>query len=232
MLENKSKFLAIIPARGGSKGVPRKNIRVLGGQPLIAYSIKIAKDCSFIDYVVVSTDDNEIKAIAESYGADVVVRPNIYSADDSRTEDALIHSLDFLEDKGMFFDYVLVLEPTTPFRKKSTIKNACAKIESKKWQSILSVCETSKVFGEISQDTFLPAFPDAPRRRQERTPLYEECGVIYACSVDYLREYKTLASKSWGAVIVDKLEALDINDEIDFMMVEGALRKFKGSENE
>jgi len=230
MLVNKSKFLAVIPARGGSKTVPRKNIKMLGKLPLLTYSINVAKDCSFIDHIVVSTDDVEISAIAKSYGVDVIERPKKLSADDSRTEDALLHALDYLEDKGMLFEYILVLEPTTPFRKKSTIKNACIKIASNKWPSILSVCETTKVIGKISNETFLPFFPNAPRRRQERTSLYEECGAIYACSVAYLRQNKTLASKEWGIVVVDKLEALDINDEVDFAMVEGALKKFNGGE--
>ena len=230
MSVNKSKFLAVIPARGGSKGVPKKNIRVLGELPLIAYSINVAKDCSFIDLIVVSTDDDEIKAIAKSYGVDVIDRPSALSTDDARTEDALLHALDFLEDKGMLFEYILVLEPTTPFRKVNTINKACLKIASKKWSSILSVCETTKVIGKLSNEAFLPTFPDAPRRRQERDALYEECGVIYACSVRYMRENKTLVSKEWGAVVVDKLEALDINDEIDFAIVEGALKKFNKGE--
>ena len=114
MYKNKT-FLAIIPARGGSKRLPRKNILNLGGKPLIAYSIEAGLDSSYIDKVVVTSDDDEILTISKKYGAVTINRPDELASDTSTTFDAIKHTVDNCEK----YDYIVLLQPTSPLRKKA-----------------------------------------------------------------------------------------------------------------
>jgi len=116
------KILALIPARGGSKGLPGKNIKPLLGKPLIAWTIEQAKASKYVDRVVVSTDDDEIAEVAIRYGAEVpFLRPKELARDDSPTIDAILHALDFFSDKGERFDLLALLEPTSPLRDSEDI---------------------------------------------------------------------------------------------------------------
>lgn len=210
----------MVPARGGSKGVPRKNIRLLAGEPLIGHTLRTAMNVVEIDLLVVSTDDAEIAAVSSSYGVRVVDRPARLASDDSPTEAALIQVLEALETEGQLFDIVLVLEPTSPFRSTGTIARAIAACGAGPAASILAVRETRENIGFIRDGCFRPVIPGAPRRRQERQPMYVESSTIYACRVDYLRRTGTLVAEDWGALVVPEVEAADINTEDDFQMVE------------
>ena len=110
------KIIAIIPARGGSKGLPRKNILPLAGKPLIAWTIEQAKQSRYIDKVVVSTDDNEIAEISKKYGAEVVERPKELAMDESPTIDALLYTINWFENNNEYFDMIVLLESTSPLR--------------------------------------------------------------------------------------------------------------------
>ena len=117
---NKMNVLALIPARGGSKGLPRKNLLPLCGRPLVQWSVDTALSCTAIDSVVVSTDDDEIASIAVTAGAEVpFLRPAYLAGDTASSVDVIIHALDFLESQGRLFDLVLLLEPTSPLRQLS-----------------------------------------------------------------------------------------------------------------
>ena len=117
------KFLAIIPARGGSKGLPKKNIKVMNGKPLIAWTIENAKKCPYIDEIYVSTDSQEIADVCENFGIKVPeLRPDYLASDTSTSADVVIHVLDTLEKQGKKFDYFMLLEPTSPLRKKDIEK--------------------------------------------------------------------------------------------------------------
>ena len=113
-------ILAIIPARGGSRRLPRKNVRLLCGKPLIAYTIEAALSSKLIDRVVVSTEDEEIAEVSKKYGAEVLERPEELARDDSPTIDAVMHVLNWFEERKEFFDIVVLLEPTSPLRKEKT----------------------------------------------------------------------------------------------------------------
>lgn len=215
----------MVPARGGSKGVPRKNIRPLAGEPLIGYTLRSARQVETIDLLVVSTDDDEIASVSRSYGVRVVRRPASLASDTAPTEAALLQVLDVLEAEGQRFDLILVLEPTSPFRSAETITRAIATCIDGTAPSVLAVRETRENIGFIRDGCFRPVIPGAPRRRQERQPLYVESSTIYACRVDYLRRTGTLVAEDWGALVVQEIEAADINTEDDFQMVEFLMQK-------
>ncbi len=214
-----------MPARGGSKGVPRKNVRPLAGEPLIGHTLRTARQVAEIDLLVVSTDDVEIASVSGSYDVRVVERPASLASDTSPTEAALLHVLDVLEGEGQRFDIILVLEPTSPFRSAATIARAIATCVAGKTPSVLAVRETRENIGFIRDGCFRPVVPGAPRRRQERQPMYIESSTIYACRVDYLRRTGTLVAEDWGALVVPEAEAADINTEEDFQLVEFLMLK-------
>ena len=131
-------MLAIIPARGGSQGIPNKNIVQLGSVPLIAYSIYAARQSNKIDKVVVSTDSNEISDIATQWGAQVIDRPSDISGPDSPTESALIHAIDSLSSTGYIPSYCILLQATSPFRNPDSIDNAISTLLDNNFDSLLS----------------------------------------------------------------------------------------------
>ncbi len=224
---NKMRVLAVVPARGGSKRVPRKNVRLLNGAPLIAHTLKTGLEVDAIDTLVVSTDDDEIAGIAADYGVRVIRRPAELSSDTATTEVALLHALDVLADEHEFYDAILVLEPTSPLRTSHTIEKAVAMLNDGAAESILAVKETRENIGFVSNGIFRPVVPDAPRRSQLRDPFYIESSTIYAATVDWLRRTGTLVCENWGALVVNDSEALDINTENDFEYVEFVLSKLE-----
>ena len=228
MLEN-HRFLAVVPARGGSKAVPRKNIRPLSGKPLILHTLEQVEDVPEIDLLVVSTDDEEIADVATKYGTRVIQRPSALAGDTAPTEWALLHALEVLEEERQFFDYIIVLEPTSPFRRPQTITACMKKISASDGDSLMTVIETRSNIGRVEDGIYLPIIPGLPRRRQERQPLYFESSTVYVARVDYLRRTGTLVSDNWLAITVDDLEAVDINTQLDFDIAEAIARRyFKG----
>lgn len=220
MIHNR-RFLAVIPARGGSKGVPGKNIRPLAGRPLIAYTIDQARAVPELDRVVVSTDDRAIRETALSLGAEVIDRPAALATAEARTEGALLHALDELEGRGETFDYVVVLEPTSPFRTPNLIRRSLERIVELDGKSLLGVRAIHEIVGRIDGNGVFRAFvPGQPRRRQERTPSYAEASTVYVCRVDHLRGTGLLVAEDWLAIEVPDEEAIDINTPEDFAYCE------------
>jgi CMP-N,N'-diacetyllegionaminic acid synthase len=219
-MHNGKRILAVIPARGGSIAVPRKNIRPLGGRPLIAWTFEQVRSVAELDMVVVSTEDAEIRALAERGGVRVVDRPAKLATATAPTEPALLHALDVLETEGTTFDYVGVLEPTSPFRRPETIAECIRTIIARDGVSLMTVRETRSVYGRLSDGYFRPLFPGAPRRRQEREPLFMESSTVYFARVDWLRRTRTLVTEDWLAVTVDEREGFDINTPEDFLVAE------------
>ena len=210
------KILGIIPARGGSKGIPRKNIIDLGGKPLIYHSISESKKSKYLTDLFISTDDNEITKYVESLGCQIIDRPKEISLDTSRTEECLIHAIETLSKKGLNYDFIVVLEPTSPFRKSLTIDKCIKQIIDFEQESLLTVIESYENIGIISQGNyFRPIREKAPRRRQEREPFYIESSTVYISSIDYLLKNKSLVSNNWGTIIINKEESIDINEKID-----------------
>ena len=142
MIKGKT-VLAVIPARGGSKRLPRKNCLLLQGKPLIVYSIEAAKESVYIDEVVVSTDDEEIASLARQAGASVpFLRPAELSTDEASSVDVVAHALNYYQvNEKKLFDYVVLLQPTSPLRTAAHINQALELLKEKKADAIVSVCE-------------------------------------------------------------------------------------------
>ena len=221
--------LAVIPARGGSKGIPGKNIRPLAGRPLLAYTIEQALVVPELDVTVVSTDDGEIADVALRFGGRVVERPAELAGDEAPTEWALIHALDHLEQiSEEVFDLVVVLEPTSPFRRPETISRCIRELADSMANSLLTLEETYKNIGTRENGVFRPVIPGQPRRRQDRRPLFVESSTVYVCRVPHLRDTGWLVSDDWLSVVVGGNEAVDINELADFVLAE-SLMKDQGS---
>lgn len=221
-----ARILGVIPARGGSKGIPRKNIQLLAGRPLLAHTIRQAAAVPELDLTVVSTDDEEITAMAREYDMRVVRRPDNLATDSAPTEWALIHALDHLAQTGAGdFDYIVVLEPTSPLRRPETISACIQKLVSSSAVSLLTVVGTKKNIGRIEDGFFRPMIPGQPRRRQDRRPLFVESSTVYVSRVDHLRETGWLVAEDWMAFEVNETEATDINEMTDFMVAESLMKQ-------
>ena len=180
------RILAIIPARGGSKGIPNKNIIDLYGKPLIAYSILAGLNSKYIDSVIVSTDSEQIRNIATIYGASVpFLRPAKYATDSSKTIDCMLYTIQELNKQGEHYDYVILLQPTQPIRKPAWIDEAvCQLINHPKENSLVSVCPVSEhpiLMRTITQDgTLQSLLPSSSTiRRQDFPVFYRVNGSIY-----------------------------------------------------
>lgn len=219
------KILAVIPARGGSKGIKKKNIYPLGGKPLIEYTIETAKKVSLIDSLIVSSDCDEIINVAKDLDCNFIKRPKNISSDISSTEECLLHAVEFYENKSITFDYIVVLEPTSPFRKAESIRNMIKLIIQNEANSILSVKRTYSNFGEVVNGYFKPFIKNAPRRRQERKPFFIESSTIYVACIKFLKKHKTLVSKEWMSYEITDMESIDINTQIDMDFCESILNK-------
>ena len=214
---NAKRFIAVIPARGGSKGVPGKNIKLLAGRPLIAHTIDQASSVPELDRVVVSTDDREIRATALALGTEVIDRPADLATAEARTETALLHALDALAKRGEQFDYIVVLEPTSPFRSPDLIRESLRRIMATNAESLLAVHAVHEITGTIDDGGyFRPFVPGQPRRRQDRIPSYGEASTIYVCKVDHLRRTGSLVAEDWLAIEVPAEQAVDVNTPEDF----------------
>ena len=209
--------LAIIPARGGSKSVPRKNIALLNGKPLIYYTIAEAKNSRYVSKFVVSTDDEEIAGIASGFGAEVIMRPAEMATDEARTEPALIHVLEVLKDReGYRPDIVLTLEPTSPLRSAALIDRCVEMLAESDADAVITVVETSALVGRIAEDArFKYLIPNQPRRRQERELMYRESSTVYATKTEVILKTNSVLGKELRTVIADPIEAIDINEPID-----------------
>ena len=221
----------MIPARGGSKGIPKKNIRLLNGKPLISYTIELSLRLGELNKCVVSTDDAKIKKIAQESQITVIDRPDELATDTASTESVLLHALDFYSDKFREnFDYIVVLEPTSPLRTLATVRDCIAKAVSNNRISMMTVREFRENIGQIKDGKFYPFLVGASRRRQDRAPLYVECGVVYICKVNHLRNTGSLLANETVAYIVNEIESIDINTEEDFYLAEYLMRsRLKGN---
>ena len=221
-------ILGIIPARGGSKGIPKKNIVDLGGKPLIYYSIEQSINSKYLTDLVVSTDDKEIAQYLNSIEINVIDRPKNISLDKSPTEECLIHAIEVLYRKGKKYDYVVVLEPTSPFRKTSTIDNCIKKLIDFDLDSLFTVIKTYENIGIIDKNSkFKPLRENPARRRQDREPFYIESSTVYVANINYLLEKKSLVSQNWGSFIIEKEEAVDINTQTDLEYARFMFNKLK-----
>lgn len=216
------KIIGIIPARGGSKSIPLKNIKLLNGKPLIEYSIESALASNILDRIIVSTDHDDIDAIVQKYkNVEVFRRPTELSTDKSSTEEALLNVCDELYARDSYIaDVVLTLEPTSPLRSISTIIRCAEIIQKQGVDSVVGVVETNSVYGKIVDNKYKLLFPKQPRRRQDREALFKISSTIFATKMSTLRSTKNVLGGELYPLIINKEEAIDINDKYDFMFAE------------
>ena len=219
-----NKILAFIPARANSKGVKNKNIKKLNGEPLVSRTIDFAKKLEFIDYIVVCSDSLKIKKIAKDKKIDFILRPDNLSTDESKVESSLIYTLQNFT-KADLVEYILLLEPTSPFRKKNTVKRCLDILKRNKNYSVFTVCQTNKFFGQKKKDIFIPLFKNEKRRRQDRNKIYYECGVVYCLRLEEFKKKKKILDTNSYAYEVDEIESVDINTNNDFKIAELLCKK-------
>ena len=205
------KIVAIIPARGGSKGIPQKNIIDFAGKPLIAWTIMQAKSSNLISDVYVSSDSQEILTVARNYGAKPILRPNEISGDRASSESALLHALDQMTEEP---DLVVFLQATSPLRKIDDIDNAINQLIEDKADSLLSLIETQEFMWEESKGDFKPLTYDFNHRCDHRhlKRLYYENGSIFIFKPEILRRYKNRLGGKKSIYLMESWQRADIDD--------------------
>ncbi|WP_375085877.1 cytidylyltransferase domain-containing protein [Microbacterium sp. LS_15] len=213
--------VAIIPARGGSKGVPRKNVQRVGGVPLIARAVRSALAADGIDLVAVTTDDAEIAAVAAAAGALVVRRPDELSGDTASSESAILHALDEIEAVGEPVDVVAFLQATSPFIPSAALAEAVREVREDRADSVFSAFETyGFLWGRTGDDAAVALNHEAGHRprRQDRDPHYLETGAFYVFRADGFREaqhrffgrIRIAEVPEWSAIEIDDQHQLEI----------------------
>tara|TARA_B100001175_G_scaffold306129_1_gene303891 strand:+ start:2133 stop:2822 length:690 start_codon:yes stop_codon:yes gene_type:complete len=218
MFKNKT-FLAIIPARGGSKRLPRKNILNLCGKPLISWSIEAGLKSKYIDKVVVSSDDTEILNISNELKVQVIKRPDELASDTSTSFDAVKHAIDNLES----YEYILLLQPTSPLRNENHIDKAIEILEEKNADAVVSVCEmnhnlllSNTLDDSLSMEGFI-SDNLLNNRSQDLKKHYRLNGAIYLCKTDkLLKEKSFFLKKNIFAYVMNSNNSIDIDRKEDF----------------
>jgi len=213
--------LVLIPARGGSKGIPRKNIKLLGGKPLIQYTIEAAKEIFNNENICVSTDDFEIKKIVENLGLDVpFIRPYELSKDESGTHEVIMHAVNYYENKGLIFNTIILLQPTSPFRNSSHIKEAI-ELYDDKCQMVVSVKKTNSnpyyvLMEEDINGWLVKSKKGNYTRRQDCPDVYEINGAIYIINIKELRKNDLSKLHKVKKYIMDEYCSHDIDTAFDW----------------
>jgi CMP-N,N'-diacetyllegionaminic acid synthase len=224
--------LAVITARGGSKGVVNKNLRNLAGRPTISYTIETGLACPYIDELALTTDSPALRKIGLDHGISVPFLRPAYLADDlARQEDAILHLMDWYEQRGATFDLLCLLEPTSPLRKVHTLNRGFELLLSDdNADAIFSVSEAavSPVYcNELREDGTLKGF--IPEKylwanRQELPVFYKLSSLVTICRWDVYKKKQTFLLDTTLALKVDPVEAIDIDEPLDFFVVESLMR--------
>jgi N-acylneuraminate cytidylyltransferase len=218
--------LAIITARGGSKRIPRKNIKDFLGKPIIAYSIETALKSELFDMVMVSTDDEEIALIAKQYGAEVPFLRSKKNADDfSGTADVMLEVLEQLAVEKKTFENACCLYPTAPFVSINSLKESYNLLLKKKFDSVFPICQFSfpiqralKISDEGKTEMIAPE--NLVKRSQDLTPSYHDAGQFYWTHVDTFLNKKKLITDNTGSIVLSELQVQDIDNETDWKLAE------------
>jgi CMP-N,N'-diacetyllegionaminic acid synthase len=197
--------VAIIPARGGSKRIPRKNLLVVGGLPLVGHSIRHARDAS-VDEVYVSTEDPEIAQVAAAFGAEVIQRPAELAGDEATSESSLLHVLDARADRGLADpDLVVFLQPTSPIRRPGDIDRAVGTLTAAGADSLFSACENNRLIWALNRGELRSVNYDyrSRQREQDMAVQYRENGSIYVFRPEILRMHR---NRLGGRIAVHEMD--------------------------
>lgn len=218
------KTIAIIPARGGSKRLPGKNMMLLDGVPLIAHSIQLAMSSELIDAVFVSTDDVQIKQTALEYGAQVIDRPEDLSGDEQPTVTALQHALTILPDT---VQTVVLLQPTNPLRPMGLLADAFDLFNSVNVDSLMTVSRNHQKFGKIINQKFVPFNYQIGQRSQDLEPLYYENGLLYISSASLIKQGIIMSQNGFPMMIEHPFAQVDIDTQDDFDYAQFLIQKHR-----
>lgn len=224
--KGQTQVLGIIPARGGSKGLLRKNLRNLGGIPLLAHSIQAALQARTIDLVVVSTEDPEIAAVAASFGATVIDRPANLATDDVQNNDVVRHAIEAMGDQ---FSHVVLLQPTSPLRKACHIDDCLQPLLSRQARSVMTVTPAEHHPGKalfLDATNMVRPFTNASdmeARRQDLPVVYRQNGAVYALSIaDFMNENQFILTPCQATAMPQDCST-DIDNEFDLLLAENLL---------
>jgi CMP-N,N'-diacetyllegionaminic acid synthase len=230
--------LAIVPARGGSKGLPRKNLLPLLGRPLIAHTIEAARAASSIQRIVVSTESPEIAEISRQCGAEVpFLRPSELAGDDTPTLPVLQHVLVELEaTEGFAPEIIVLLQPTSPLRRAEDINNAVALLERSRADSVVSVCAAEHHpawMRRLEDDRVLPFLENGPEytRRQDMPPAYRLNGAIYVSRRRILVEENRILGRDTRGLVMDTESSVDIDTPFDLKMASVIMQERQNANN-
>ena len=217
--------IAIIPARGGSKRLPKKNVMPLLDKPLIQYSIDYAKqNLDLIDRIIVTTDDEETKQIALKNNVEVVDRPEELSGDTATTVSALKHVLETIDYE---VENVILLQPTNPLRPKNLLEDAFKTFKSKHYNSLFTVTQNHHKFGKIVNDRYVPFNYKIGQRSQDLEPLYYENGLLYITKAELIMQNTIIGENAYPLVIDHPFASIDIDALEDFEYAEYINAKYK-----
>ena len=228
-------MMGLITARGGSRGLPGKNILSFCGKPLIAYTVEAALQSGCFDNVLVSTDSREIADVCLKYGAEVpFLRPAHLAADDAKSRDVVLHALDFMEQKSPV-ESICLLQPTSPLRSAEDIRQAVSVFRRNSADSVISVTEYSHPIqwavsvsedGKISEPSGLK-----PSRRQDQSVCYHPNGAIYIFNAEFIRRSEGYIGKNTYALIMPPERSVDIDIPFDFMLAEFLFTRMRGKDD-
>ena len=220
-----NKVVVIIPARGGSKGIPKKNIKLLNGKPLIQYSIDIAKKSKYVDSVVVSTDCDEIEKISLELGSQVVKRPDYLSKDESLVAEAIKYTINMLDEK---YDFIILLEPTSPMRTLELVNNCIENLAVIDTECLATFCETDlppariwKLTDKKAEFYFEDSNPWLPRQRLEKG--YQLNGLVYGLKTHIFMKTNNdgrILTNNITPILTKREKSIDIDNIIDFKLIE------------
>ena len=224
------KILGIIPARGGSKGLPGKNIKTIYGKPLIEWTIDAANKSELLDYFFVSTDDKDIKNVVLECGAKIIDRPKELAEDDTSTFDVIKHCIDTNDFND--YDVVLLLEPTSPLRKIDDIDNSIKKLidNYEKVDSLVSVGEIhmeNPYITKVIKDDMVTDFIESDTKitqRQQLDKVYFPYGVVYLSKIDSYLEHKAFYQDRTLPYFIERWQNYEIDDIYDFLCIETIMK--------
>ena len=230
---NGKRILALVPARGGSKGLPGKNIKPIQNKPLICWTVDSARKSQYIDELFISTDSEKIADVCKQYNVEVpFLRPSELAQDDTSSVDVMLYTLDLLESKGKAFDYLLLLEPTSPLRDDADLDNIIKlAIEHPGADGVISVgqvhTEHPMLIKKIGSNGFLCPYMESHKqlfqRQQEDEALFPY-GVGYLVKVDRFRHSKTIYMDNMVPYLIQRWQNFEIDDIYDFVCIESIIK--------
>lgn len=232
----KKKYLGIIPARGGSKGIPMKNIKNMNKKPLIAHTIEVANkavELGIMNRCIVSTDSSKIADVSREFGADIpFMRPSYLGEDSTKSVDVILHALSLLEERGEYYDAVVTLQPTSPMRNLEDLVNGIEMFDKESSDSLITVYEDVKAngFGYYRMCENHRGKPEHKEhnmgiRRQEMRPMYVRNGALYVTTTALLKRQKVLIGDNPLLFVMPKERSIDVDSPIDFEYIEFLMQK-------